>query len=100
MGRDFRNELSIDAGAFLVCLVGRDTLSFRQIGFLEPSQPHESDSEIAPPLIRNNLRSIRDVIVNPFCVLDLKANASSRRRNAHRRVHHAIAVDIVWRRME
>lgn len=95
MGRDFRIELSIDAGAFLVCLVGRDTLSFRQIGFLEPSQPHESDSEIAPPLIRNNLRSIRDVIVNPFCILNLKTHASGRGWDPHCGIHHAIAVNIV-----
>ena len=54
-----------------------DTLPFRQIGFLEPSQSHESISEIATPLICNDLCSIRNIIVNPFCILDLETHTPS-----------------------
>lgn len=73
----------------------KDTLPFRQIGFLEPSQSNETLSKTAYPLICNNLCSIRNIIVNPFCVLNLKTHASGRGWDPHCGIHHAIAVNIV-----
>ena len=51
-------------------------------------------------IVCHNFRTIGNVVVNPFCILNFQTHTSGRRRNAHGRIHDSIAVDVIRRRME
>ena len=52
---------------------------------------------ISTHLIRYDLCSVGDIIINPFSVLDFQAHASSRRWHTHSRIHNPVAIHVIRR---